>query len=55
VRALTEIWTGDAEPAQQTAAGHLKVSGAGHGGTRLWRWIGRSMFASSRGPGPRDA
>jgi DNA-binding HxlR family transcriptional regulator len=49
VRALTEVWTGDAEPAEHTAAGHLKISGGGRNGSRLWSWIGRSMFAPSRG------
>ena len=48
VRALTEIWTGDSVPTEQIAAGQLKVSGAGQTGERLWRWIGRSMFADSR-------
>jgi DNA-binding HxlR family transcriptional regulator len=48
VRALTEIWIGDSVPTEQMAAGKLKVSGAGPTGDRLWRWIGRSMFADSR-------
>jgi len=48
VRALTEIWTGDTDPAVEIAAGRLKVSGAGRSGARLWRWMGRSMFAASR-------
>jgi DNA-binding HxlR family transcriptional regulator len=48
VRALTEIWTGDSEPAIEMAAGRLKVSGAGRNHARVWRWIGRSMFAESR-------
>jgi DNA-binding HxlR family transcriptional regulator len=48
VRALTEIWTGDSVPATEIAAGHLKVSGAGPSGAKLWRWIGTSMFAESR-------
>jgi DNA-binding HxlR family transcriptional regulator len=55
VRALTEIWTGDADPAAETAAGNLKVIGGGRNGSRLWRWIGRSMFAASRTQqGPRE-
>jgi DNA-binding HxlR family transcriptional regulator len=48
VRALTEIWTGDAEPAEEIAAGRIRIQGAGRGGRDLWRWIGRSIFASSR-------
>jgi putative sterol carrier protein len=48
VRALTEIWTGDTDPALEITAGRLKVSGAGQAGAKLWRWIGRSMFAASR-------
>jgi len=48
VRALTEIWTGDSEPAIEIAARRLTVNGAGRSGTKLWRWIGCSMFAVSR-------
>ena len=48
VRSLTEIWTGDSEPAAEIAAGRLKVRGGGPGGRELWRWLGRSLFASTR-------
>jgi hypothetical protein len=48
VLALTEIWTGDSKPATEVAAGRLKVSGAGPNDARLWRWLGRSVFAESR-------
>jgi hypothetical protein len=48
VRALTAIWTGDSEPATEVAAGRLKVSGAVPNDAKLWRWLGRSMFAESR-------
>ena len=48
VRALTELWTGDSEPATELTSGRLKISGAGPDGAKLWRWIGRSMFAESR-------
>lgn len=48
VRALTEIWTGDSDPAQAIQAGDLTVQGAGHNGQRLWRWLGRSLFAPTR-------
>jgi DNA-binding HxlR family transcriptional regulator len=48
VRSLTDIWTGDSEPAAEIAAGHLKVRGGGPGGRDLWRWLGRSLFAPTR-------
>jgi DNA-binding HxlR family transcriptional regulator len=48
VRALTEIWTGDSDPGTEVAAGRLKVQGAGRGGSLLWRWLGRSIFAPTR-------
>jgi hypothetical protein len=48
VRALTEIWTGDAQPEQELRSGVLAVNGAGPRGERLWRWLGRSMFAPAR-------
>lgn len=48
VRALTEIWTGDAQPEQVLQSGMLVVNGAGPHGERLWRWLGRSMFAPTR-------
>jgi hypothetical protein len=48
VRALTEVWTGDSDPQHEIAAGLLKVHGAGRGGAKLWRWLGRSLFAPTR-------
>ena len=48
VRALTEVWTGDSDPQEEIRAGALAVQGAGRQGQQLWRWLGRSMFASSR-------
>jgi DNA-binding HxlR family transcriptional regulator len=48
VRALTEIWTGDSDPEAEVSARRLKVQGAGRGGSMLWRWLGRSMFAPTR-------
>lgn len=48
VRALTEIWTGDSEPEPHIQAGELSVQGAGRNGLRLWRWLGRSVFAPTR-------
>jgi DNA-binding HxlR family transcriptional regulator len=53
VRALTEIWSGDAEPAAEIAAGRIRVQGAGPGGRNLWRWLGRSVFAASRAARPQ--
>jgi len=52
VRALTEIWTGDSDPQAEIAAGHLRVTGGGRGSSKLWRWLGRSMFAPSSGARP---
>jgi DNA-binding HxlR family transcriptional regulator len=48
VRALTEVWTGDGDPAKLILAGELSVLGAGRRGQNLWRWLGRSMFAPTR-------
>jgi DNA-binding HxlR family transcriptional regulator len=48
VRALTDIWTGDSNPKTEHAEGHMQVQGGGRGGADLWRWLGRSMFASTR-------
>lgn len=48
VRALTEIWTGDSDAQTEMKAGRLRVQGGGRGGSTLWRWLGRSMFAPSR-------
>jgi DNA-binding HxlR family transcriptional regulator len=48
VRALTDIWTGDSNPKTEHAEGHIQVQGGGRGGADLWRWLGRSMFASTR-------
>ncbi len=48
VRALTEVWTGDSDPAQEIRAGALVVQGAGRLGQQLWRWLGRSLLATTR-------
>jgi len=48
VRALTDLWTGDGDPAAEIAAGNLKVQGAGRNGAALWNWIGQSLFAPTR-------
>ena len=48
VRSLTEVWTGDSDPAIEIAAGRLNVQGAGRHGAKLWNWLGRSAFAPTR-------
>jgi DNA-binding HxlR family transcriptional regulator len=48
VRALTEVWTGDSDPETEIRAGTLSVQGAGRNGQQLWRWLGRSIFATTR-------
>jgi DNA-binding HxlR family transcriptional regulator len=48
VRALTEIWTGDADAQAEVRAGHVNVVGPDSDARALWRWLGRSTFASSR-------
>jgi DNA-binding HxlR family transcriptional regulator len=55
VRALTEVWTGDADPAAEIAAGRLRVQGGGPGGRDLWRWLGRSVFAPTRAARPAES
>jgi hypothetical protein len=42
------VWTGDADPEKEIAAGNLSVLGAGRRGQTLWRWLGTSMFAPTR-------
>jgi DNA-binding HxlR family transcriptional regulator len=48
VRALTDVWTGDSEPAAEIAAGRIKVRGASRDSKALWGWIGQSVFAKTR-------
>ncbi len=48
VLALTEIWTGDREPAEVIATRALRVNGAPRDARDLWRWLGRSAFADTR-------
>ena len=48
VRALTEVWTGDSDPEGEIRSGALTVQGAGREGQKLWKWLGRSMFAPTR-------
>jgi hypothetical protein len=54
VRALTDIWTGDSDPARELRAGTMRLLGSDDDRRALWRWIGRSLFAPTRakkGPG----
>jgi hypothetical protein len=55
VLALTEIWTGDREPAEVLASRALRVSGAPRDARDLWRWLGRSAFADTRAASRRGA
>lgn len=48
LRSLTEIWTGDSDPGLEIAAHGLRVQGSERDARDLWRWIGQSVFASSR-------
>ena len=48
VRALTEIWTGDAEASREVSAGRVRVVGPKRDARCLWEWLGRSVFAASR-------
>jgi len=48
VRALTEVWTGDADALAEVRAGRVNVIGPDTEARALWRWLGRSLFASSR-------
>lgn len=48
LRSLTEIWTGDSDPATEIAARGLTIQGRERDARDLWRWIGQSAFASSR-------
>jgi DNA-binding HxlR family transcriptional regulator len=48
VRALTEIWTGDATPTGVLRGRELQVVGPSRDAERIWDWLGRSAFATSR-------
>ena len=48
VLALTDVWTGEREPAQVLASGELRVVGPASDAKRLWHWLGRSAFAGTR-------
>jgi DNA-binding HxlR family transcriptional regulator len=48
VRALTEVWTGDADAQALVHAGKLRIIGSARDARALWRWLGRSGFADTR-------
>jgi DNA-binding HxlR family transcriptional regulator len=48
VRALTEVWTGDASPVAALRSGELEVVGPHQDAERFWDWLGRSAFAPTR-------
>jgi len=48
VRALTEIWTGDLLPEQAVERREVRVQGGARDARSVWRWIGASVFASTR-------
>ena len=48
VRALTDVWTGDATPDTVLRARELEVIGPERDAERLWAWLGTSAFAPSR-------
>jgi len=48
LRALTEIWAGDRTPQQALQSHELRVDGAKRDADELWRWLGTSVFASTR-------
>ena len=48
VRALTEIWSGDLDPATALASGGVRVEGDARHARRLWAWLGTSAFAPTR-------
>jgi hypothetical protein len=48
VRALTDIWTGEASPGSALRARDVQVIGPAKDAERLWRWLGTSAFAETR-------
>jgi hypothetical protein len=48
VRALTDVWIGDATPDTVLRARELEVIGPERDAERLWAWLGTSAFAPSR-------
>jgi DNA-binding HxlR family transcriptional regulator len=48
VLALTDVWTGEREPAEVMRTGALRVIGPARDAKQLWCWLGRSAFAATR-------
>lgn len=48
VRALTEVWMGHRTPDETLASGHIRIKGADCNSSRLWAWLGASVFAPTR-------
>jgi DNA-binding HxlR family transcriptional regulator len=48
VRALTEVWTGDATPTEALRSRELDVIGPSRDAERFWDWLGASAFAPTR-------
>ena len=48
VRALTEVWTGDATPTEALRSRRLHVVGPSRDAERFWVWLGCSAFAPTR-------
>ncbi|MET0768177.1 MAG: helix-turn-helix domain-containing protein [Aeromicrobium sp.] len=48
VRALTEVWTGDARAEEAVSSGDILVVGPARDAERLWTWLGTSAFAPTR-------
>ena len=48
VRALTEIWAGERTPQHALQSREIRVDGAKRDAQDLWRWLGTSVFASTR-------
>lgn len=48
VRALTEVWTGDAAPPRTRTSADLELVGPDRDVERFWPWLGRSVFAPTR-------
>lgn len=48
VRALTDVWTGDASADAAVSSGDINVVGPAKDAERLWVWLGTSAFATTR-------
>ncbi|WP_332642251.1 winged helix-turn-helix transcriptional regulator [Aeromicrobium sp.] len=48
VRALTDVWSGDASASELVGGGEIRVVGPARDADRLWTWLGTSAFAPTR-------